>query len=557
MIAINLALTVPGLLMAGLGRIFVDDYLVGEQRNWLWAILLALFAGAALSFLISFFQQTLLIRLQSQLAVAESVAFVWRVLQMPFLFFSQRSAGELVQRARLNNQVANAMTGSLAEIYLSALNAAIYLLLMALYDWVVAGVTLISIVGLVYIFSALNRWVQRQHQQLQLLEGEAYGISVHGLDQFENYRAQGTESLFFSRWFGAESAVLAAKQRTGMIDNVLEVAPTLVRGGMLILILAISAMRAMEGDISFGGLVSLQLLTGLLLSPVNSLLQNNSELQETAGALLRLDDLNNYPKVDLDNKGSIPIDQLPEEFKGEIEIRNLSFGYQPEALVLDSLSLEVKPGRITGLVGRSGSGKSTLAKCLIGLLEPGSGNILLDGIDIKRWPAAIRKNLIAYVEQRGNLMAGTLTQNLSLWQTDIDTEQIISAAKKAAVHDAVINKPEAYRTRIGGRNNPFSGGETQRLTIARALAMSPAVLILDEATSALDNISEAAVLNALKELRITVLLVTHRPSSLSYCDDLVYLDQGVIVQSGSREELLAKEGPIQDILGEASSVGQS
>lgn len=551
MIGVNLALTIPGLLMTGLGRVFVDDYLVGEQHEWLWAILLALFLGAGLSFLISFLQQTLLIRLQSQLAVAESVAYVWRILQMPFLFFSQRSAGELVQRARLNNQIANALTGPLAEIYLSVCNVAIYLLLMAMYDWVVASAALTAITGLIYLFSVLNGWVQRQHQQLQLLEGQAYGISVHGLDQFETYSAQGAESLFFERWFGAESAVIAAEQRTAMIDNILDVAPTIVRGGMLTLILFLSALRAMEGDISFGGLVSLQLLSGLLLSPINVLLRNNSELQETAGALLRLDDLYNYPQESPESEQTLRDTELPAEFIGEIQVRELSFGYQPGTLVLNKLCLQIEPGKVTGIVGKSGSGKSTLAKCLIGLLKPTGGSIEVDGIELSHWPAALRKSLIAYVEQRGSLMTGSLKENLSMWQQDVTTQQIIRAAERAAIHTSVTNKPGGYRTGISGRDNPFSGGETQRLTIARALASSPQILILDEATSALDNLSEAAVLNALKALGITVVLVTHRPSSVAYCDNLVYLESGVIAQSGERDEVLSQAGPIQEILKES------
>ena len=553
LLLLNLLLTVPGLAMAGLAKIFLDDYVLGGQHNWLWPLLLAMLIGGILSFVLAFIQQDILLRIQTRLAVTESAIYAWRILKMPFLFFSQRSSGELVQRIRLNNQVANSLAGPVAELGLNLLNIVVYLALMALYDWVVATVSLVFVVMALGLYSRFNDTVKKRHQHWQILQGQAYSTAVHGLDQFTNYRAQGAENLLMQRWIDSEAAALSAQQHSAKIDTFLQALPMLLQGILMTVILCISAERAMAGDVSFGTLISLQLLAGLLVQPLTQLLQLNGEVQRTAGALLRLDDLRNYPS-DADSVSNADSDivnteqNLPSCFQGRVSVKNLNYAYQLGEPIIRDLSFSLRPGLITGVVGTSGCGKSTLAKLLAGLLPAQSGGISFDGKALQDWPLPLRKNLIAYVEQSGRLMQGSVVENISLWQSDTELQEVMDAAKEAGIHEAIIDKPGAYQTVVSARSCPFSGGEIQRMTLARALVQKPAILVLDEATSALDNISEAQILSALKKRGITVVLITHRPSSIAFCDDLLVLKNGQMSANGDRRTLLRESQELQYLL---------
>ena len=544
LLVLNLLLTVPVLLAAGLARIFLDDYLLRDQSSWLWAILLAMGVGSALAFALSLMQQRLLLRLQNRLAILGSVDYVWRLMRLPFLFFTQRSAGELVQRIRLNSKVANTLAGPAAQILLGLLNTILFLILMAFYDWLVALASALTVLAIVSGFGWLSRQAQVRHQHLQLLNGRAYGVAVNGLQNFETYYAQGAVPQLQARWLGAEANAIAAQQSSGWFDGVLRVAPIFARGLLATLILVLSAERAMSGDISFGSLLSLQLLAGLLIQPMAQLMTMNAEIQESAGAMLRLDDLANYPEETVEDEG-VPQDQ---KILGHIEVNELSYAYQHSEPVLRSAQFTLQPGVITAIVGASGSGKSTLAKLLVGLLKPDAGEILLDGQPLQSWPASQRQIAIAYVEQTNRLMQGDLFENLSLWQESISHQQVIEASRQALIHEVISAKPGGYEVPVSAQHHPFSGGEVQRLCLARALARNPAVLVLDEATSALDTEAERQVMQSLSASNMTVILVTHRPSTLSWCDNALVLENGEIVQAGSARELLSEPGPMQRLM---------
>ncbi|NRA41533.1 MAG: ATP-binding cassette domain-containing protein [Pseudomonadales bacterium] len=544
LLLLNLLLTLPGLAMAGLTRIFLDDYLIAAQHHWLWPLLAAMLCGTGLSFIIVWLQQKVLLKLQTRMALSDSANYTLKILRMPFSFFAQRSSGELVQRIRLNNQVANALSGPVAEAGLNALNIVLYLILIALYNFTVALASAVCIVCILFIYTRFNALAQQRHQQWQILQGQAYAVAAHGLQQFSSYRAQGAETLLMQRWLGAEAASLSAQQKTLTIDAGLRAAPTVAQGFLMGLILILSAFEAIQGQVSFGSLISLQLLAGLLVQPIAELMQLNGQIQKTAGALLRLDDLHNYPQAEKQELEKT----VPETFHGSFELKQLCYAYPPNPPLIYQLSCHIPAGCITGIVGKSGSGKSTLAKMLVGLLEPQQGEILLDGQLLQQWPAALRKNLIAYIEQSGQLMHGSVHDNISLWREDISSAEVIAAAKQADVHEAIVDKANAYQTRHHPAHSVFSGGEVQRLTIARALCQDPMIVILDEATSALDTVSEANVISNLKASGKTVILITHRPSSILRCDNLLVLDEGSIVDQGPTQTLLQDSKALQAIL---------
>ena len=312
-------------------------------------------------------------------------------------------------------------------------------------------------------------------------------------------------------------------------------------------------------------LVAYQLLATSFLQPVNNLINFGSALQELESDLNRLDDVLQNPtddswskspklllpsqspsnrsnlesSISLRDSGSIKNSQiLLDSFKlqGWIELRNLTFGYSRlEAPLIEDFNLIVEPGQRIALVGGSGSGKSTIAKLICGLYSQWSGEILFDGNPRHQIPRAVLANSLAMVEQDIFLFAGTIRDNLTLWDTTIPEADLVRACQDAAIHDAILSLPGGYDARLSEGGMNLSGGQRQRLEIARALVRNPAVLVLDEATSALDAETEQIIDRNLRKRGCSCIVVAHRLSTIRDCDEIIVLSQGKVVQRGTHE----------------------
>jgi ABC-type bacteriocin/lantibiotic exporter with double-glycine peptidase domain len=304
-------------------------------------------------------------------------------------------------------------------------------------------------------------------------------------------------------------------------------------------------------------LVAYQALTQEFLKPVNQMVNFGSTLQELEADLNRLDDVLENP-VDREaerqlNQANTPLVILDRDsfrLQGYVELRDLTFGYSRlgDPLIKD-LSLTLKPGQRAALVGGSGSGKSTVAKLVTGLYEPWSGEILLDSIARDRIPRPVLANSLAMVEQEIFLFAGTIRENLTLWDSTVPEDDLIRACQDAAIHDLILNMPGGYNTELSEGGMNLSGGQRQRLEIARALVRNPAVLVLDEATSALDAETELIIDRNLRRRGCSCIVVAHRLSTIRDCDEIIVLSAGKVVQRGTHEELRSSPGVYTRLVG--------
>jgi NHLM bacteriocin system ABC transporter peptidase/ATP-binding protein len=543
----GVALLVPGLVAPTFSRVFVDQVLVKGLASWLHPLLLLMALTALVSFGLTALQQRYLLRLENRLSLGTSSRFFWHVLRLPIEFFNQRYAGEIGSRVAFNDKVAKLLSGDLATTVVNFLVIAMYAVLMLRYDVVLSLVS----VGAAVLNVAALRYVSRKRavlsQRMLQDRGKLMGTAMSGLQTIETLKAGGSESDFFARWSGYQAKVANAGQQLSLATLWLSAAPPFLLAVTTALILGIGGLRVMDGYLTMGMLVAFQALTYAFLAPVNRLMTLGGQLQELQGGMSRLDDVlraRRDPSVEDRAEPAPAAGRWPSRLDGSLELRDLTFGYSRlDPPLIEGFNLSLRPGSRVALVGGSGSGKSTIAKLVAGLYEPWSGEILLDGRPRRQIPRDLIAGSLAVVDQEISLFEGSIRDNLTMWDRTVPDQLVIDAAKDACIHDDITGRTGAYGARIEEAGRNFSGGQRQRLEIARALVVAPRILVLDEATSALDPTTEKAIDDNLRRRGCTCLIVAHRLSTIRDCDEILVLDGGKVVQRGTHEQLRAEDGP--------------
>ena len=319
--------------------------------------------------------------------------------------------------------------------------------------------------------------------------------------------------------------------------------PTLLSGLTIAAIPGLGGWRVVQGSLTIGSLVAFQSLASSFSEPFANLVNYLGSLQTIKGTLERIDDVYKYP-LESRMGGDAAAAEMPPKLAGRIELRQVNFGYSAlEPPLLADLSLAISPGSRVALVGASGSGKSTLGRLICGLYRPWSGEILLDGRKLADIPPQVFANSVSYVDQDIFLFEGSARDNLTLWDSTIVERELIAAASDALVHQDLATRSGNYDCHVNEGGTNFSGGQRQRIEIARALVGNPSVLVLDEATAALDPITEKAIDDNLRRRGCTCIIIAHRLSTIRDCDEIIMLERGRIVERGTHEELLARQGP--------------
>ncbi len=538
LILTGILLAVPGLILPTFSRIFIDDYLIGGLKEWVKPLLWAMGLTALAYGFLTWLQEYVLLRFELKLSLSTSSAFFWHVLRLPVEFFTQRYGGEVGSRVQINDYVAKLVSGETAATMVSLVMVVFYALLMLQYNVLltVAGI-LVALLNVVALRALSRKRVDGNRHLLQD-QSKLMGISLGGLQMMETLKASGIENDFFARWSGYQAKVLSGQQELAGYGRVLSSVPTLLSSINNSLILGFGGLMVIQGHLTMGMLMAFQSLMGSFITPFNRIVNLGSSLQEAEGNMNRLDDVLSYrrdPQVEV-AAGDPPPKEGKIKLSGRLDLVNITFGYaQLDPPLIENFNLTLKPGSRVAVVGGSGSGKSTVAKIVAGLFQAWSGELLYDGQPRRTYPRHVICNSVALVDQEIFMFEGTVRQNLTLWDENVSEEQILRAAKDACIHDEVAARSGGYDSRVEEGGGNFSGGQRQRLEIARALVNNPSLLILDEATSALDSITEKTIDENLRRRGCSCLIVAHRLSTIRDCDEIIVLEHGVVVQRGIHE----------------------
>lgn len=517
----------------------VVDRVVPRGDAHLLAIVVAGLAAVVLFHTLAFLVRTfLLIYLRSVIDARLTFGLMDHLVEVPFGFFLTRPAGDLIARYESNRSLRQSLTQATLSTLIDGVLVVAYLVLLLALSVPIGGlVVLLGVLQLVLYFAFAGRYRDRMAEELDA-EARTQAHLVEMLSGIETLKSAGAETRFLDRWshlFVRELNVSLRRNRMGSVAGTLTGALTMASP---LAILAVGAWQVLEGNLSLGTMLAMNALAAGFLTPLAGLIATALTLQEARSHIARVDDVLRTP-VEQDRAKVRPAPALT----GRIELKDVSFRYGSlESWALQDVTLAIEPGTKVAIVGRSGAGKSTLARILVGLYPPTSGQILFDGLDLSTLDLRQVRGQIGVVTQDAKVFGTSIRENISMFDPAVSVDDVIAAAKLAAIHDDIEAFPLKYDMPLAPGGASLSGGQRQRLAIARALVRRPALLLLDEATSDLDAIGEAAVTAHLAALRCTRIVIAHRLSTIADADRIVVLEGGRVAEVGRHQDLLAAGG---------------
>ena len=530
-----------GIINPVMSQVFVDYLLGGNNPGWLLPFIY-IFAGIGILQVIVTIAQTLYkYKIRGKLDLVGSTSYMWRILRMPIEFFSQRMVGDLQSRQSENASIAETLVNVFAPLLFNTLMLVFYLIVMITKSWILTLVGVVTVVLNAFISIYISRLRVNISRVQSRDRARLSGMTTKGIEMIETIKSNGAEESYFSSWSEAQESMHIQNLKLAKTNTFVGLIPAFVTLVANYSILILGVYLTMKGNFTIGSILAFQGLLSAFMSPAMTIITSGQTLQEMRTSMERVEDVFQYP-LDPNVTREIPTENI-SKIKGNLILKDITFGYSRlDKPVLSNFNLTIKQGQKVAIVGTTGSGKSTLSKLISGLYSPWSGEIIFDGKKIEEIDHEIFTSSIAVVDQDITLYEDTIMNNIKMWDDSIEDYEVIMACSDAQIHNSIMNRDGKYNAPVieGGRN--FSGGEKQRLEIARSLAADPSIIILDEATSALDAKTEFEVVKAIKARGITTIVIAHRLSTIRDADLIVVLEKGHIVEQGNHDELMALKG---------------
>lgn len=535
----TLALSLIGMLSPKLNNILFAAVLPSGSVRLLLSIAVFTVSVSVSSLLISATKEMITARINTKMSVSVQAAAMMRIMSLPADFFKGYGSGDLSSRAAHISSLCNMLVSAVLTTGLTSAFSLIYISQIFIYAPVLV-VPAIAVILVTVAFSLISSFAQMRISKKQMeLSAKESGMSYALISGIQKIKLAGAEKRAFARWGNlyAQNAKLTYNPPAFIkLNSVISLAISLI-GNIVMYAAAVKSGVSVADYYAFGtayGMVSgaFMSLAGMALTAAQI-----KPILETVQPFF-----NTVPEI---SEGKEVITRL----SGGIELTNVSFRYNENMpLILDNMSLKIRPGQYVAIVGKTGCGKSTLMRLLLGFEKPQKGAVYYDGRDIERIDLKSLRRRIGVVMQNGKLFSGDIYSNIVIsapWLTQSDAWD---AAEKAGIAEDIRRMPMGMNTIISEGSGGISGGQRQRLMIARAIAPKPKILMLDEATSALDNLTQKRVSESLDSLKCTRIVIAHRLSTIKQCDRILVLDGGKITEDGTYDELIAQNGVFAELV---------
>ena len=517
-------------------QVFTDYIITGKNPEWFWPLILfygALFILELVAWLVLNSHRR---KLEMRFSLVSQARYIWHALRMPMAAHNRFSSGDLIARY-MGIGTTGVKLFDMAPTLTLGINVIIFSYLLFVYHWKLGLIEIATIFVIIFSIRLSMDYQKRKARSMEATERHMQSATMAGMHSMETIKAAGAEQRFYQNWESLYTQALNARVTVTRQMILIGALPLLVQQLTAAVLLCLGTWFILKGELTPGMLLASQGFMSSMLYPITRM---SSVMQDVFKAHSILERQEEVLDVEVDSEEGTQACEEVKLLTGEIELRDVTFGYDRSMPpLIEHLSLHIRPGEQVAFVGKSGCGKSTLAMLVAGLYEPWEGEVLLDGKPIPQTSRMTLTNSIGVVGQDVTLFEGTIADNIRMWDESISNEAIVHAAKCAQLHDEIAMMPNTYDSLVetGGQN--FSSGQRQRLEIAAALAKQPTILIMDEATATLDITTEAAIIEGVRELGITLFMIAHRLETVRSCDTIYVIDHGRVMQHGTHDSLMA------------------
>lgn len=536
----SVLLTIIGIVSSLFNKILVDEILPYGLQNMLVMMILVFGMVSLTQILISFVRSIISIYLSQKIDIPLMLGYFKHIYSLPMKFFSTRKTGDITTRFSDAGTIKSIVTSIALSLFLDivmllASGAILYRMNSTLFGIII----IMAIVSFLLVFAFRQPFKKINEESMQ--QGAVLNSQlIEGLRSVETIKSTATEEVEMENVEREYIRSMRISFRSSMLSTSQSLISSLISTGFNLLTTYVGITQVLQGDITYGAYMAFSTLAGYFTSPISDLISLQYSIQEAQISLKRLSEIMDYETEQQDEDQFTKLDSM----KGDVEFKNVTFRYGTRQPVLKNISFTIPQGQKVALVGSSGSGKSTISKLLLKYYELEDGEITLDGVNISEYTNASIRRAIAYVPQNIELFSKSIYDNIRISKRNATLEEVKEAAKKADAHDFIRKLPMQYHTFLEEAGNGLSGGEKQRIALARAFLKNSDFYILDESTSNLDFATENTIFNMIyNELKDrTMLIVAHRLSTVKNCDKIIVLDQGEIAEQGTHDELMAMKG---------------